>query len=109
MTDPEVTFESLIAQLSECPDVEAAVLDHCRERYEAVKAIFVDEAGAPLYLTRDNAQEGMEEAADGINYAVMESLKRAAVGKEERRETALSAAHHFALAYLYLARLQSAE
>lgn len=109
MTDPETTFESLLTQLSHCPGVSDEVLDQCERRFDQGLDLFVDGEGQPLYLTRDNAIEGQEEAADGINYAIMESLKRAAAGKEDKRDIALQAAHHFALAHWALMRLRAVD
>ncbi len=109
MKDPETTFESLLTQLSRCPGVSDQVLDQCQDRYDAGIDTFVGPDGRPAYLTRDNAAEGQEEAADGINYAVMESLRRDANGQEDKRELALAAAHHFALAHWMLARLQAVD
>lgn len=109
MTDPETTFESLLTQLSHCPGVSDEVLDQCERRYELGVDAFVDEGGQPLFLSRDNAAEGQEEAADGINYAIMEAVKRAAGGKEDKRDLALAAAHHFALAHWHLMRLRAVD
>jgi len=109
MKDPETTFESLLTQLSRCPGVSDEVLDQCERRFDAGIDLFVDGDGNPQYLHRDNAAEGQEEAADGINYAVMECLKRSAEGKEEKRDLALQAAHHFALAHWALMRLRAAD
>lgn len=109
MTDPETTFESLLAQLSHCPGVSDEVLDQCERRFDAGVDLFVDGEGRPLYLNRDNAAEGQEEAADGINYAIMESLRRAANGQEDKRDLALAAAHHFALAHWQLMRLRATD
>ena len=109
MRDPETTFTSLLTQLSRCPGVSDEVLDQCQDRYDIGITLFVDEDGQPLYLNRDNCAEGQEEAADGINYAIMESLRRAAHGHEDRRELALAAAHHFALAHWMLTRLQAVD
>jgi hypothetical protein len=109
MKDPETTFTSLLTQLSRCPGVSDEVLDQCQDRYDAGITTFISPDGQPAYLTRDNAAEGMEEAADGINYAVMESLRRAANGQEDKRDLALSAAHHFALAHWALMRLQAVD
>lgn len=109
MTDPETTFESLLTQLSRCPGVSDEVLDECQRRYEIGIDEFVDDEGRPLYLSRDNCSEGMEEAADGINYAIMESLRRAARGQEDKRELALQAAHHFAMAHWVLIRLRAVD
>ena len=85
------------------------MLDQCERRYEIGIDLFVDDEGQPLYLNRDNAAEGQEEAADGINYAIFEALKRAAEGKEDKRDLALAAAHHFALAHWQLMRLRAAD
>ena len=109
MTDPETTFESLLTQLSHCPGVTDEVLDQCERRYDAGVDLFVDGEGKPQYLHRDNAAEGQEEAADGINYAIFEALKRAAEGKEDKRDLALQAAHHFALAHWALMRLRAVD
>lgn len=109
MNDPEASFESLLGQLSNCPGVSKEVLDQCQGRYDAGREQFRDEDGRPLYLNRDNAAEGQEEAADGINYAIMECLRRASEGKEHKRDLALSAAHHFAMAHFALMRLRAAD
>jgi hypothetical protein len=107
VTDPETTFDSLLDQLGRCPNIPEGILEYCAFRYEKGIEEFVDEEGNPLYLSRDNCIEGMEEAADGVNYAIMESLKRAAEGKEDKRELALDAAYHFAMAYSVLTRLRA--
>lgn len=109
MKDPETTFESLLTQLSRCPGVSDEVLDQCERRFDAGIDLFVDGEGKPQYLHRDNAAEGMEEAADGVNYSIMECLKRDAEGKETKRDLALQAAHHFALAHWALMRLRAAD
>ena len=109
MTDPETTFESLLTQLSHCPGVSDEVLDQCERRFDQGIDLFVDADGNPQYLHRDNAAEGQEEAADGINYAIMEALKRSSQGKEDKRDLALAAAHHFALAHWQLMRLRAAD
>ncbi len=49
------------------------------------------------YLTRDNAGEGLEEAADGANYGYFDVLRTDAEGGDvdEALQLALIAAHHF--------------
>lgn len=58
------------------------------------------------YLGRDCAFEGMEEAADGPNYAAMELLRARRAKEDEEWALALTAAHHFALAYQALAAMR---
>ena len=110
MTDEEMNcFESFMEQLSRTPAVTEYFIAQCVARYQAGIDEFVDEEGNPLYLTRDNCVEGLEEAADGANYAMMESLKRFDEGKDEKRDLALKAAHLFAQAHFTLLQLQGAD
>jgi hypothetical protein len=111
MTEEEQNscFESFMEQLSRTPAVTEYFIAQCVARYQAGIDEFVDEEGSPLYLTRDNCAEGLEEAADGANYAIMESLKRFEEGKDEKRDLALKAAHLFAQAHFTLLQLQGAD
>jgi hypothetical protein len=94
------TFDSLLDQLARCPSVSPSFIDLCRNRQRSG----IDEFG-DAYLTRDNIAEGLEEACDGANYAIFETMRRAHVGKDDKVALALEAAHHFAIAYSTLVNL----
>ena len=72
---------------------------HCYSRELAGRAEF-----GLAYLTRDNPAEGMEEAADGMIYSFLESLKDRRAGEPEVDFDLLDAARHFALAHEALVR-----
>lgn len=73
----------------------AAVRGLCRARELAGRVKF-----GFAYLDRDNAAEALEEAADGINYCLMEQLRYERAGGDEHAKADLyEAAHYFALAY----------
>ena len=58
------------------------------------------------HMGKDNASEGMEEAADGALYAFFTILRNRRDGNEEEWGLALTAAKHFAEAYQALRLLR---
>lgn len=59
------------------------------------------------YLDRDNVAEGAEEAADGVLYALLDTLRAKREGEDENIDLALTAAWHFAEAYQTLLCLRA--
>ncbi len=59
------------------------------------------------FMGRNNAIEGLEEAADGTNYAFMEVLRARRAGAEEFQDIAATAAYHFFKAYEQLTLLHN--
>lgn len=95
-----------LAHLEEPPADWLAFRRHCEHREEAGRAEFGDE-----YLRRDNAAEGLEEAADGLNYchfAVERARHEGHEGHEVAKALQLAAiaGHHFYQAHQALAELQ---
>lgn len=72
-----------------------------------------ERAGRPIFgqaaLSRDNVADGHEEAADGANYAMYETLVAIRSGNDVELDLALSAAKHFAEAYNDLTKLREKE
>lgn len=88
-------------RLANLPGVTPDGLLHAIQRERAGR----DEFGL-LYLTRRNAEEGKQEAADGMNYSFFAWLQDRRNGTEDIDPDLLDAAHHFALAHAALERRQ---
>jgi hypothetical protein len=89
-------FQTEVARL---PGVTPGILIDSHRRERAGR----DEFGLK-YLGRDNCAEGLEEAADLLNYAFFQWLNDRRAGVEEIDPDLLDAAHHAALAYAALER-----
>jgi hypothetical protein len=89
-------FQTEVARL---PGVTPGILIDSHRRERAGR----DEFGL-RYLGRDNCAEGLEEAADLLNYAFFQWLNDRRAGVEEIDPDLLDAAHHAALAYAALER-----
>jgi hypothetical protein len=89
-------FQTEVARL---PGVTPGILIDSHRRERAGR----DEFGLK-YLGRDNCAEGLEEAADLLNYAFFTWLNDRRAGVEEIDPDLLDAAHHAALAYAALER-----
>ena len=87
------------AEVAKLPSVNAGILIDSHRRERAGRVEF-----GLKYLGRDNAAEGLEEAADGLNYAYFCWLNDRRAGTEEIDPDLLTAAHHFALAHQALER-----
>lgn len=84
-----------ISEIANAPDPPADWLRfrrQCEAREEAGRAEFGDE-----YLRRDNASEGLEEAADGALYCYFEAerVKESGGDYEAALQLAVIAAQHF--------------
>lgn len=97
-------FDEYLDQLGEAPTVPDYFVDQCRLRQRRGNGVFGNR-----YIFRHNAVEGMEEAADGANYAIFESLKRGYEGRDDKRALCLEIAHTFAKAHALLAQLHHAD
>lgn len=93
-------YDDYLDQLAAAPTVPDYFVTQCRERQRRGNGIFGNR-----YIFRPNAVEGMEEAADGANYAIFESLKRGHEGRDDKRALCLEIAHTFAKAHRLLAQL----
>ena len=91
-------FQGEIALL---PGVHFGVLVHPLKRERAGRKEF-----GMQYVGRDNPAEGLEEAADGFNYAYFSWLNDRRFGPDEIDSDLLHAAHYFAMAYAALERKQ---
>ena len=89
-------FQTEVAKL---PGVTPGILIDSLNRERAGRVEF-----GLKYLGRDNCAEGLEEAADGFNYAFFDWLNDRRAGAREIDPELLTAAHHFALAYAALER-----
>lgn len=83
-----------LARLAALPEVSTEFLEQCYAREVAGREYF-----GLKFLNRDNAPEGMEEAADGANYAFFEILKSRRENGPDKEDRALRAAYHFAMAW----------
>lgn len=92
-----------LAYLDEPPADWIAFRRHCEQREEAGREEFGD-----AYLYRDNAAEGLEEAADGLNYChfVVERTRAEGGDVERAQHLATIAAQHFFLAHQALQQLR---
>jgi hypothetical protein len=90
---------SFYQQISDFPGVGPHVILAALLRERAGRSQF-----GLKYLGRDNAAEGQEEAADGVNYCAFEWLNDRRAGTEDIAPDLLIAAHHFALAHAALER-----
>jgi len=102
--DPRIlsTDETLAAfqkEVAKLPGVTPGILIDSHRRERAGRKEF-----GLKYLGRCNPTEGLEEAADGLNYAFFDWLNDRRAGVEEIDSDLLDAAHHFALAYAALER-----
>ena len=86
-------------RISDFPGVGPHVILAALQRARAGRAHF-----GLKYLGRDNAAEGQEEAADGVNYCAFEWLNDRREGTEDVDPDLLDAAHHFAQAHAALER-----
>lgn len=92
-----------LAYLDEPPADWMAFRRQCEAREEAGRDHFQD-----AWRTRDNAAEGLEEAADGLNYChfAVERTRAEGGDVEQAQHLAIIAGHHFYMAHQALAKLQ---
>lgn len=95
---------SELAHLDEPHPDWVAFRRHCETREEVGRQTFGD-----AWKTRDNAAEGLEEAADGLMYAYFAAERARLEGDdyEAALQLAVIASRHFFLAHQALAELRS--
>lgn len=92
-------FDRLATTFPSWPDVPPwfeAFRTQCEERERDGREEF-----GFAYVSRDNAGEALEEAADGGIYHHLEILRKLRNGQAEDIDVHLQAAYHFALAHRY--------
>lgn len=72
------------------------VREQCEQRERAGRERFGWE-----YLSRNNATEATEEAADGLLYMYLDALRARRDGDDDLSDVALTAAYHFAQAHRF--------
>ncbi len=98
-TSNDATVAEFFDRLEECfPGETPAWVQIFRRHCEARELAGRDTFGYE-FLARNNPAEGLEEAADGANYAFFDILQSRRDGDEEEWALALTAAYHFAHAY----------
>jgi hypothetical protein len=95
----DTTLAEFQAEVAKLPGVTPGIFTDSFRRERAGRVEF-----GLKYLGRDNCAEGLEEAADGFNYACFAWLNDRRAGTEAIDPELLTAAHHFALAHAALER-----
>lgn len=95
-TNLSAFFDRLAEAAPDFPLWMERVREQCIARERAGRDRFGFE-----YLTRDNATEATEEAADGLLYMYLDALKARRDGEDDHSDVALTAAYHFAQAHRY--------
>ena len=93
------TFAEFFGMLADLPGFSSQSIRQAQERERLGR----DEFGMK-YLGRDNCGEGLEEAADGMNYAFFDWLNDRRQGINEIDTDLLEAVHHFSMAHAALQR-----
>jgi hypothetical protein len=93
------TFAEFFGMLADLPGFSTQSIRQAQEREQAGRFSFGME-----YIGRDNCGEGLEEAADGMNYAFFDWLNDRRKGIEDIDPDLLDAVHHFSLAHAALQR-----
>ena len=100
----DANFNAFFRQLLALPGVERSFIAHCRSREVAGRDTF-----GYAFTNRNNAAEGLEEAADLAIYCYLSLLHARREGRREHVELALEAAQRAGEAHELLLRLRDAE